>query len=220
LILLLTFRNASSLCAGILGAYCLWLLVPEFGRSDVNNLPTNPQDAAIAAEQRATANTVASIGMVRGDLWAHAAFTFANLMWSGPSGAPADVSERAHDRLERAVRFAPAQTDTWLLVAGLSLRDHWAKVDPQAVLTMSYYTGPAAENLMALRLSLAAQLPNLDSELQRLAQRDLRLMAARQQKPAIIGAYRLATPAGKELIERGLGDSDPGFVESLRHGDL
>jgi len=91
--------------------------------------------------------------------------------------------------------------------------------DPAEALRMSYYTGPSEMPLIPLRLTVAVHLDELgDSELQQFAQRDLRVLIAHQEKPAVVQAYQSATPAGKHFIEQALGETDPAFVDSLRLG--
>ena len=63
-------RTAALLIAALLGMQCVWLLAAELVRPGVDRLPTDPASAAAAAEHRDAAFWAASIGGVRGDLWA------------------------------------------------------------------------------------------------------------------------------------------------------
>lgn len=215
-----TFRGATVLLAAVLGVYCIWLLAAELTRSGVNDPPTDRQSAAIAAEQRTRASWAARAGIIRGDLWADAGFTFADLLWTDSSGnsEPTQSVDQARGRLDRAVRYAPARAGVWLLLAGVASRYHWSTPDPAEALRMSYYTGPNELSLMPLRTRTAGQLPALDADMQQLARRDLHLLLTHQQKGTVIQIYHSATPAGKRFIEQELGESDPSFVESLRRG--
>jgi len=65
---------------------------------------------------------------------------------------------------------------------------------------------------------VAGQLPALDNELQQLARRDLRVLIAHQEQPAVMQAYQAATPSAKQFIEQTVGEIDPTLAESLRHG--
>ena len=75
------FRLTALLFAILLGAQCLWLVLAELARPSINQLPTDMASAAAAAKQRDAAFRAASIGAIRSDLWAEAAFTYADLLW-------------------------------------------------------------------------------------------------------------------------------------------
>jgi hypothetical protein len=215
------FRIATLVFAIVLGAQCIWLLLAEFSRPGVNSMPTDSQSAALAAKQRNDATWAAWIGAIRGNLWADSAYTYSDLLWANFSNSSENTPslDLVRSRLDRAVRYAPDQPGAWLLLAGLASRYRWSKPDPAEALKMSYYTGPSELRLMPLRLLVTVQLENLnDSELQQLAQRDIRLLFSHQGKPVIIQAYQSATPAGKHFLEQAMGEIDPAFVESLRGG--
>ena len=216
-----TFRLVTLALAIILGAQCIWLLLAEFTRPDVNRLPTDPQSAALVAKQRNDATWAAWIGAIRGDLWAESAFTYSDLLWPNSANEQTDALDQVQVRLDRALRYAPHQSSTWLLLAGLASRYHWSKLDPTEALKMSYYTGPSEPRLMPLRLLVTAQLDEIkDSELQLLARRDLRLLIAHQDKSAVAQAFQSATPAGRLLIEQAIKEIDPTFAQSLSAGTL
>ena len=216
-----SFRIVTLAFAIALSAQCIWLLLSELTRPGVNHLPMNPQNAALAAKQRNDATWAASIGGIRGDLWADSAYTFSDLLWTNSSNSSENTPSlaMARRRLDRAVRYSPNQPGAWLLLAGLASRYRWSKPEPAEALKMSYYTGPGELQLMPLRLMATVQLDTLsDTELQLLAQRDLRLLLAHRGKPVVIQAYQSATPAGKHFLEQALGEIDPMFVEPLRGG--
>jgi hypothetical protein len=218
-----TFRLVTLLFAIVLGAQCIWLLLAELSRPGVNRLPTDPQSAALTAKQRSDATWAAWIGAIRGDLWADSAYTYSDLLWASSSNESeqTEALDQVQVRLDRALRYAPHQSSTWLLLAGLASRYHWSKSDPTEALKVSYYTGPSELSLMPLRLRVTAQLDQInDSELQLLARRDLRLLIAHDGKPAIVQAYKSATPAGKSLIEETAKEIDPTFAESFHAGAL
>lgn len=204
--------------------FCVWLFFSELKRPGIDRLPTDRESAELAAQKRNDARSAAAGAIVRGELWAESAFTFADLLWADSNGDRSSASElkstieEARTSLDRAVHYAPTRAGVWLLAADLGQRFGWSRPDPAEALRMSYYTGPNALALMPLRAKVATQLPALDGDLQRLAQRDLRLLLAHQDKPAIIRAYQAATPAGKHFIEEGIGETDPGFVKALRRG--
>jgi hypothetical protein len=217
------FRLVTLVVAIVLGAQCIWLLLAELTRPGVDRLPTDAQSAALAAELRNDATWAAWIGAIRGDLWADSAYTYSDLLWASSSNeiGQTEALDRVQVRLERALRYAPHQSSTWLLLAGLASRYHWPKPDPTEALKMSYYTGPGELQLMPLRLRVTAQLDEInDSELQLLARRDLRLLIAHQERPVIVQAYQSATSSGKQFIEQSAKEIDPAFAESLHAGAL
>jgi hypothetical protein len=217
----LAVRTTAVLLAGILGVYCVWLLVAELGRPSTHHLPTDPQSAAVAATHNTRSNWAAWIARFRGDLWAEAAFTSADLLWADATSTdPSRAKSLAEvtDRLNRAIRYGPTNTSVWLLAAGLAAKYGWPQPPAAEALRMSYFTGPSEQQLMPLRLSVAVSLPALDPDLEQLANRDLRVLLAHQQKEPVIQAYHSATPAQKQLIERAVGAIEPGFVDSLHRG--
>jgi hypothetical protein len=218
-----TFRLVTLVLAIILGAQCIWLLLAELTRPGVNHLPTDPQSAALAAKQRNDATWAAWIGAIRGDLWADSAYTYSDLLWASSSNESeqTEALDRVQVRLDRALRYAPHQSSTWLLLAALASRYRWPKPDPTEALKMSYYTSPTEPALMPLRLLVTAQLDEIkDTELQLLARRDIRLLIAHQGKPAVVQAFQSATPAGKQYIEGTVKEIDPTFAQSLGAGTL
>jgi len=213
-----TFRLVTLVFAIALGAQCIWLLLAELTRPGVNRLPTDPQSAALAATQRNDATWAASIGGIRGDLWADSAYTFSDLLWTSNNSANTPSLAMARRRLDRAVGYAPNQPGAWLLFAGLASRYRWSKPDPAEALTLSYETGPSELQLMPLRLLVTVQLDELNDELQLFARRDIRLLFSHQGKPVLIQAYQSATPAGQHFLEQAIGEIDPSFVTPLRGG--
>ena len=213
-----TFRLVTLVLAIVLGAQCVWLLLAELSRPGITRLPTG---ATITAKQRNDATWAAWIGAIRGDLWAESAYTYSDLLWasSGNNSERIEAVDEVKLRLDRALRYAPHQSSTWLLIAGMAARYRWSRPDPTEALKMSYYTGPSELPLMPVRLLVMAQLDETkDSELQLLARRDIRLLITHQGKPAVVHAFQSATPAGKQFIEQAVIEIDPTFVQSLRAG--
>jgi len=216
-----SFRIATLVFAIVLGAQCIWMLLAEFSRPDVNSMPTNSQSATLAAKHRNDATWAAWIGAVRGNLWADSAYTYSDFLWANFSNNSELTKslDLVRSKLDRAVHYAPDQPGAWLLLAGLASRYRWSRLDPAEAMKMSYYTGPSELQLIPLRLLVTAQLENLnDEELLQLARRDIRLLLVHQGRPAVIQAYQSATPAGKLFIEQAIGEIDPTFVEPLRGG--
>ena len=190
-------------------------------------LPAEPETpahrcaAAAAVKQRSNATWAAWIGSIRGDLWAESAFTYANLLWTGPGTDPNQTKslEQARAALDHALDDAPHQASVWLLLAGLASRYHWPNLNATEALKMSYFTGPSDKALIPLRLRVAAASESIgDTDVQQLVRRDLRLLLAQKRKSAIAEAYAGASPAGKHLIEGAVAEIDPSSLEFLRVG--
>ena len=62
--------------AGVLGCFAVWSLAGELLRPTGFGFPTDSQSAASIYKQRKAASIVAKVGLVRGDLWADAAFAY------------------------------------------------------------------------------------------------------------------------------------------------
>jgi hypothetical protein len=219
----IVFRFTALIFAVLLGAESVWLLSAEICRPGISRLPIDATAAAAAARDRVAAGRAASIGMIRGDLWAEAAITYADLLWTQDrtSANVLQNVQRAYTNLNRALREAPSQSDVWLLLAGLSSRYSLPDVRTAEALKMSYYTGPTDYRLMSLRVAISARFPALDdAELREMIGRDLRLLVAGRRQTAIAQAYEIASPAGKTLIERTVAEVDPtalGFIKSDGH---
>ena len=198
----ISLRVSMLFLALVLGAQGVWLLLADFYRPSIRQLPADSLVAAAAARARTDAERAASIGFIRGDLWAESAFTYADLLWgTHPNDAQlTQMLGRAQASLNRALSNAPDQSDAWLLLAGLALRYRLPHIEVIRAIKMSYYTGPSSFELMPLRLSLAVQSSGFgDVEFQQMIARDLHLLRARQQNLAISAAYEGASPAGKAL---------------------
>lgn len=219
------FRLTTLLIAVLLLIQCVWLLLAEFSQPGIDRLPTDVSAADVAAQKRDAAIWAASVGVIRGDLWADSAFTYANLILDQrPDSWTADITPalgRARAILDRAVDLAPTQFGAWLLLAGLAARYPSPGVTATEALKMSYYTGPSEHDLMPLRLRIATYSDVLtDIELRQFATRDLRLLLARHEKSAIAEAYNAASPPGKRFIEQIVGEIDPSTLVFLRAGAL
>jgi hypothetical protein len=214
-----SFRFTTRLFAIVLGVLSIWLLLSQLSRSGVEQLPTDQVSAADAAKRRSAAAFAASIGIVRGDLWAESAFTYADLLWgdAGPRADLAQVVQHARISAENTLKLAPHQSAVWLFLAALTSHQPSQGFNPTEILKMSYYTGPSDPSLMPLRLRLMAHLDAFgDSELQQFASWDLRSLIARKQAAAIAEVYGEASSAGKRFIEQTVADIDPSVVELLR----
>ena len=210
------FRFSLGSLAIIIAIYCVWLLISELIQPHVIRMPVDPPSAAAAAQKRAAASWAARFGILRGDLWAEAGYTFTDLLWKTSKNDPnlSQSLEAARNRLDQAIRYAPTNAGVWLLSAGFAAQFK----DATEALRMSYFTGPSEVPLMPIRTFIAAQMPTLDADMQQLARRDVRILLMHQQKPAIAEAYHIATPTGKRFIDQELSEKDPTFVQALRRG--
>ena len=136
------FRAGVSLYGLLLGAASLWILLAEFSSPGIRGLPTSPGEAAVAAQHRGEALWAARAAVVRGDLWAEAAFTYANLEWLDFAQPLGEALDQARATATRAVSLMPGNSGVWLMLADLSSRYRWQTPSPTECLKMSYYTGP------------------------------------------------------------------------------
>ncbi len=148
---------------------------------------------------------------MRGDLWAEAAFTSAQLLWADPDPKLTDALGKARAELDHALRYAPHQAGAWLLLAGLESRQIPGS-DPTEALKMSYYTGASERALIPLRLLVAAGSDAFgDTEVQQFVRRDLRPLLVQQQKSAVAEAYAGVSPVGRRFLEQAVGRDRSGL---------
>jgi hypothetical protein len=213
------FRAGVSVYALVLGAASLWVLLAEFSSPGIRALPTSPGEAAVAAEHRGEALWAARAAVVRGELWAEAAFTYANLEWLDSAQPLGEALDQAKASATRAVSLMPGNSGVWLMLADLSSRYRWQTPSPTECLKMSYYTGPHEEALIPLRLMVAGRLdPSADAVLADLFRRELEtvMMDRTALRPAIVAAYEQATSQAQHLIEDVAARTGPAFSQALR----
>jgi hypothetical protein len=209
------FRLSLVLWATLLGMQCIWLVSAELVRPGVIQMPTDKLTAAAAARHSEAADRAASIGSIRGDLWAESAFTHAESLWGG-AGSLSD-SPRAGAVLERAARDAPHRSDVWLLIAGLAQRFAPTEFDPTEALRMSYYTGSSEMRLIPFRLMIAIKRDEFDDdELHEFISHDIRLLLDRKQIAPITDAYMEASAKGKNFLVQTVRDIDPSALSAVR----
>jgi hypothetical protein len=199
------FRHIMLLFAVLLGVQCVWLLLAELTRPGIDHLPADAASAAAAAKQRGLATAAASFGVIRGDLWAESAFTYASLLWKDDASGPGLTAEldSARGNLKRALDDAPHLSAAWLMLAGLAARYPSLNVNATQALKTSYYTGPSEQDLMLPRLRVAARSDFLnDAEIREFVSRDVRLLISRHQKAAIDDAYNGGSPIGQAFIKQ------------------
>jgi hypothetical protein len=215
----LGFRFAAIVFATLLSIQCIWLIIPELVRPRLDQIPTSALDAAEAAGRRDAALYAAKGGMIRGDLWADAAFTYAGLLWTKGGSDLVDKThaDRARDYLNRALSAAPHQSGAWLLLAGLEQRFPSAAMTVSDALKLSYYTGASEASLLPLRLRIAVGTNRFDDvELAQFVSRDLRWLVNLKQNAVLIAAYNEASPTGKIFIEKTIRDIDPSVFNVIR----
>jgi hypothetical protein len=207
----------------VLACQATWILQAEFYRPALPVFPANSQAAGAAAAQRSAATLAASVGVVRGDLWAECALTYLGLFWNDNqdkvSPQTPETIQRAREVADRALRYSPHDARIWLDLASIDSRLDWLNGKAAAALRMSYYTGANETELIALRLPLAVRSEALgDKDFQQLVNHDIRVIVARKPelKPVILMAYRDALPTGQQFIEQTLTEIDPTLLAGLR----
>ena len=212
------FRVLTLMLAAVLSLQSVWLLLAELSRSGVYRLPTDAATAAAAQDRRLAANVAAKVGAIRGDLWAEAAFTYADLVWNDATqGADLQEVTKARSALDHALSNAPHLSAIWLLRASLASRYSWQDVNAREALKMSYYTGPSEQDLMPLRFRIAMLSEAFDDpEMRELIERDVRVLLSHQQKSAITLVYDAASPNGRRFIEQAVSKIDPSAVKLFR----
>lgn len=219
--------------AGLAAAIALggvWMLVCAVLAPRPVPLPLDRESAAAAAAHRLGARAAARLGVVRGDLFAQAAYSDAGLMrFEGaraPEPAGAGEVETARWYARTALALAPVNGAAWLFLAALPPAPAQAAgVAPEAAglsaLQMSYLTAPNEAVLAPARIerALAAAAP-VDRDLQQFVKSDLRAVLSRRpaMKPALVAAYRAASPQNQAIFEALAADVDPAFSQSLRAG--
>jgi hypothetical protein len=218
-------RVALVLFGAFLSAQAVWILLAERYPSSHIGLPADAKAAATAFAGRDRIRRAASLAVVRGDLWADSAFTYADRLWTDQAMDlnPGDKSNaEALNALTQTLRYAPHRGDAWLMFAAMTDRYKWAGYQPGALLKMSYYTAPNELALFPLRLNVSLRAKGAidDAELQDMVRRDIGVILTRVPalKPALVAAYKSALPQGKAFIERIISEIDPGYLGTVRAG--
>jgi hypothetical protein len=199
------------------------VLLPEALRPTPIGFPIDQRHATVSRQDQEKANRSAAIAGVRGDLWAESAFSGA-VMARTDRTFEIEVST-ARDTmmatsLFKTLHYAPHRGDAWLMLAAICERLKLRPCNKNALLKMSYYTAPDQAGLLPLRLGLVLRANDVssDDELADMAQRDIRFVLTRfvDLRPALIAAYRAASPAGRRLVEQTVIPIDPGYLTMLR----
>lgn len=214
------FRSTVLVFAFLLACQAIWILTAELARPSRVDISGKSRSAPLA-NRKATA-LAASLGFVRGDLWAEYALTYFGLFYpnagNSMTGPQLKTIEQAAAVAERALALAPHDARIWLVVAGADLRlASTHKAD--AALRMSFYTGLNETELIPLRLFLAVNSEGLiENDLQQLVRHDIRTIITRKPelKSAISAAYRDAPALGRKFLENTLKQIDPTMLDKLR----
>jgi hypothetical protein len=218
------FRVTIFAFACLLGCFATWVLLAELLRPPVFVFPTGAQSSASINAHRDDAIMAARIGLVRGDLWAQAAFAYGDLVWGQDkhaSDADTVPLERARALTELAIAYAPHDSRLWLFLAAIDSRFDWLNDRASSALKMSYYTGSNVIKLIPARLLLSMQTRALqDSEFQELVRHDIRISAIHKSElmPAIIAAYNSAPMFGQQFMDKTLAEFDPSILASIHSG--
>jgi hypothetical protein len=217
------FRTLALIFALLLACQAFWILAAELSRPPSLAFPASSQSVADAAANRNSARAAAQLAIFRGDLWAETALTYADVFsFEGTAKSANDdpaVVQQARDVAERALSLAPYDARIWLVLADIVSRFDWLNGKASAALRMSYYTGQNEIALIPSRLLLSVTLPAIsDKDFQELVARDLRTIVNRKPelKPAIVKAYRSATPEGQQFIRDTMKGLDPNLLSSLQ----
>jgi len=200
----------------VLGCLAAWILVAEFSRPFYPGFSATTQPDTVA--NRNSAASAASLGIIRGDLWAEYALSYFDALQGDANVHDLDV-EQARKAAERAVALAPHDARVWLFLASIDSRFDWLNSRTAAALRMSYYTGANETELMPLRLLLAVDSQALSNkDFRELVRHDIRTIVSRKPElnPSILAAYREALPSGRQFIEETLDQIDPGLLAKLR----
>jgi hypothetical protein len=217
------FRALALVLALVLSCQALWLLAAELSRPAPITFPTGSEPVAGVAANRSAARTAAQLAILRGDLWAQSALTYSDVFSfegtaKGANDDPTTV-QQARDVAERALSLAPHDARIWLVLADIVSRFDWLNGKASAALRMSYYTGQNEIALIPSRLLLSVTLPAIsDRDFQALVAHDLRTIVNRKPelKPAILKAYRYATPEGQQFIRDTVKGLDPNLLSNLQ----
>lgn len=205
------FRGTVLVFAFVLACQAVWILAAEFSRL---HLPANAQSATALPP---------SFGFIRGDIWAEHALAIFDLIQRderNKSNAPiSNKIEQAREVAARTLTIAPHDARIWLVLAAIELQFDRLNYNPAVALRMSYYTGANETDLFPLRLLLVVRANAIvDRDFQQLVRHDILTIVTRKQemKPAILAAYREASPIGRQFLNATLEELDPTLLARFR----
>lgn len=212
-------RFAFALVALGLVAQAAWLLSADIYATG-QRVPDQSSILPDAARERI--QKAAEIAVVRGDLWAQSALAqlAPHETESGMEIRSGPAALTALRDLNQAVRYAPHRSEVWLMFALLAERYKPVGFDVGALLKMSYYTAPNDLALLVPRLAIALTAKSAveDLELRELIRRDIDIVINRRPtlRPALVTAYRSASPEQKRVAEHLIAEVDPSYLETIR----
>ena len=199
----------------VLGIFALWQLTAALTHPAA---PYFVSDAAEPTGEAPAAARAAEIAAVRGDFW----FDDALLVWikasRGDGAELAATLDDAHAAAVRAAAIAPHDARAWLLLALIDAQRGRDLAQQAEALKMSYYTGPSDAALIPPRLKLAVRSAAItDPDFAQLVSGEV-LAAVRQPAlhPAILSAYRQASPDGKRFLLSAVAALDPELAGQMR----
>lgn len=213
--------------AGVLALGGALMLICDLLLPQAIALPLDRGAAEAAAAHRNRALAAARLGAVRGDLFAQAVYRDADLLWldrtHGLDAASAAAVENARSNAETSLSLAPINGAVWFFLAALPPSSAGAgDVSGLVPLQMSYFTAANDAALARPRIerALASSGP-IDKDLQEFMKGDLRLIlnAQPQQKPALVAAFKAATPQNQVIFESLATEVDTDFGRSLHSDD-
>jgi hypothetical protein len=207
----------------VLAMQAAWIILAEYYHPGLIKLPVDRQTSLVLLPEQDRIKRAASLATIRGDLWAESAFTNSNLLWkeSPTQDGSKEEIKQVQKELIRALQYSPHRGDVWLMMAAMEDRYSWPTHQPGSLLKMSYYTAPNEQSLFPLRLRTALRPSALqDVEVQDMAQRDIRMAMGKAPalKPALLAAYKDASPQGRSFVDRVVSEIDPTYLAALRAG--
>jgi hypothetical protein len=211
----------SAIC---LGVYAGWSLTAEIVRPPRPSFPAERTSTQASAATQTQAAIAASIGIIRGDLWADDAIILGaglenDTLNPGPLTIPTALAARA--AAEKAAALEPCDSRMWLLIALTYAQTELRNPRIEATLIMSYLSAPNSTALMPLRLLLAVRSEGIaNPDLQILVSGEIRAIVRGRPglRSAIVAAYRNANPVGREFVTNTLRDLDPELLAVARRG--
>lgn len=198
------------------------MLAPALLAPQPGGLPLNRDQADAAYARRPRALLAAQIAVIRGDLWAEAAFTGARFIWGDPSQRrdPATPKELNSIRVnaETALKLAPINAAAWLFLSVLTPSAPEGGSQASTFLEMSYLTAPNDARLAPLRLLRAATSTALaNKDLQFFVANDIKELLHRgpEHQQDIVAAYQAAWPQNQPVLAALAADIDPEMARLL-----
>lgn len=217
------FQGGLFVLAAFLGTAGLWLLLGDLLRAGPIGFPPD-RPSVTPGKVAAGAYRVAQRGMIRGDLWADAAFADAAALALPERSGPLDRAsavrlDRARSAMETSLSLAPIDAGGWLLLATLPLPSGGVDRRVASLLKMAYLTAQNDIALAPRRVERAAASSALsDPEIQEFVKADIRRLLAGtpEQRSTLVTAYRNSLPENRAPLESLVADVDSGFARTLR----